>query len=227
MPAVSARPARRRFRNADESRSRILAAAVSEFAVSGYRGASINAVATRAGVSQSGLLHHYPSKELLLAAVIDARTADHLDAYLDAVDQDPDLGFLTGMVRLMRRSACEPDLTRLFSVVIAEATSPSHPAHEWAVARYAAVTETVTQALQEAQARNLLRRGFDVHTVAATLLAAMDGLQLRHVLSPHGMRIDEAFASLAGQIIQDLAADTPEAAAAIAGWRAAHDPGSS
>jgi AcrR family transcriptional regulator len=217
--AVSARPRpRRRFRNADESRARILAAALAEFAASGYRGATIGGIATRAGISQSGVLHHFPSKELLLAEVIEQRNSDHLAEYEQAVEEDPDLGFLTGMVRLMQRAAREPDLTRLFTVVIAEATSPEHPAHEWAVERYLTVTEIVADGLRGAQARGILRDGFDVEATASTLLAAMDGLQLRHVLSPHDLRIDRAFARLAAQIVADLAAQDPGAAAKIAAW---------
>src|SRR5215216_2839562 len=133
---------RRRFRNADESRSRILASAASEFAAAGYRGASLAAIAERAGMSQSGLLHHYPSKQSLLGAVIDERTA--------AIAEDPDLGFVTGMVRLVARAAGESDLTRLFTVVIAEATAPDHPAHGWVVNRDAGATENVSSALRTA-----------------------------------------------------------------------------
>jgi AcrR family transcriptional regulator len=218
VEVVSARP-RRRFRDADESRLRILSAALSEFAASGYRGASVAAIAARAGISQSGLLHHFPSKELLLAAVIERRNIDHRDEYLVAVEEDPELGFLTGMVRLMCRAATELDLTRLFTVVIAEATSPAHPAHQWAVDRYDFITDLVSDSLRNAQRTGVLRADFDVATVASTLLATMDGLQLRHVLSPHGMRIDAAFAQLCGQIIADLSGDGPEAAAKIAAWR--------
>ena len=213
-----------RFRNADESRARILHAAVAEFAASGYRGASIGSIARRAAISQSGLLHHFPSKELLLAAVIDLRTSDHLDEYLAAKADDPDLGFMTGMVRLMRRGARELELTRLFAVVIAEATSPDHPAHEWAIRRYEHVTQTVVADLRGAQERELLRSDFDVGAVAATLLAAMDGLQLRYLLTPGEPRIDDAFAALAGQMLADLAFDSPRAAAAIGAWRRAHGP---
>jgi AcrR family transcriptional regulator len=218
---VSGRPRpRRRFRNADESRARILSAAVAEFAASGYRGASLGSIARRAGLSQSGLLHHFPSKELLLAAVIDLRTSDHLAEYLAAKAEDPDLGFMTGMVRLMRRGARELDLTRLFTVVIAEATSPDHPAHEWAIRRYEGVTDTVVEALREAQQRELLRSDFDLRATASTLLAAMDGLQLRYLLG-EDLCLDEAFAALAGQMLSDLAFDSPRAAAKIAAWREA------
>jgi AcrR family transcriptional regulator len=216
---VSGRPRpRRRFRNADETRARILSAAVAEFATSGYRGASLGSIARHAGVSQSGLLHHFPSKELLLAAVIDVRSSDHLAEYLAAKAEDPELGFMTGMVRLMRRGARELDLTRLFIVVIGEATSPDHPAHEWAIRRYEAITDIVVEALREAQERELLRSDFDVRTTASTLLAAMDGLQLRYLLG-EDLCLDQAFAVLAGQMLSDLAFDSPRAAEAIAAWR--------
>jgi BetI-type transcriptional repressor, C-terminal len=154
--------------------------------------------------------------------VIDVRTSEHLDDYLAAKAEDPDLGFMTGMVRLVHRGARELDRTRLFTIVIAEATSPDHPAHEWATARYARTTQLVIEALREAQEREVLRSDFDVPTVATTLLAAMDGLQLRYVLTPDGIRIDEAFAALAGQVLADLAFASPRATAAIAAWRRKH-----
>jgi AcrR family transcriptional regulator len=224
LRGVSARPRPRgRFRNADESRSRILAAALAEFAASGYRGATVGAIAARAGMSQSGLLHHFPSKELLLAAVIEQRNIDHREEFLRAVDEDPGLGFLTGMVRLMRRAASELDLTRLLTVVIAEATSPEHPAHAWAIERYVVTTDLVVDAFHSAQRQGILRDDFDAAEVSSTLLAAMDGLQLRHLLSTHGMRIEHAFAQLAGQVVADLAAPTPKAAATISAWRARHE----
>jgi hypothetical protein len=40
------------------------------------------------------------------------------------------------------------------------------------------------------------RGDFDVDAAAATLLAAMDGLQLRYLLTPDDLRTDQAFAAL-------------------------------
>ncbi len=44
----------------------LLSAAVEEFAEKGYNGASMDAIAKRAGVSKGGLYHHFPNKEVLL-----------------------------------------------------------------------------------------------------------------------------------------------------------------
>ena len=196
-----------------------------EFAAGGYRGASVGAIARRAGISQSGLLHHFPSKDLLLAAVIDARGEDQRAEFNRARAEDPDLGFLTGMVRLMRYAVVERDFTRLFTVVVAEATALDHPAHEWAIDRYRTVSDYVVEALEAAQTRGLLRRGVDVEAVATTLLALMDGLQLRYLLAPTEMSIDDAFAAAAGRMLADLAVEDPEVAGKINAWRRAHDPG--
>lgn len=44
----------------------ILKAAVEEFVEKGYEGASVDAIARRAGVSKGGFYHHFPNKEVLL-----------------------------------------------------------------------------------------------------------------------------------------------------------------
>ena len=56
-----------------------------EFAAGVYRGASVGAIARRAGMSQSGLLHHFPSKELRIAVEHEDGTELELgpgDAYI-------------------------------------------------------------------------------------------------------------------------------------------------
>jgi hypothetical protein len=78
--------------------------------------------------------------------------------------------------------------------------------------------------LRGAQERRLLRHDFDPHAVAVTLLAAMDGLQLRDAVTPHTLAIDAAFAQLAGQVLEDIAFDSPQAADAVAAWRRRHGP---
>lgn len=52
-------------------RERLLAAATSEFAESGYGGATLDAIAARAAVTKGGLYFHFAGKEELFFAVLD------------------------------------------------------------------------------------------------------------------------------------------------------------
>ncbi|WP_044473486.1 helix-turn-helix domain-containing protein, partial [Streptomyces turgidiscabies] len=54
-------------------REEILAAALEVFAERGYRRASIDAVAERAGLTRQGVLHYFPSKKRLLHALLQRR----------------------------------------------------------------------------------------------------------------------------------------------------------
>lgn len=62
----------------DPARERILQAGLRQFAEHGFRGASVRAIATDAGVSPALVLHHYGSKEGLRQAC-----DDHLMSFAD------------------------------------------------------------------------------------------------------------------------------------------------
>ena len=72
----------------ERSKETILEAALPLFARQGYRGASLASIASAAGLTQPGLLHHFPSKEELLLGLLDPR-AEGLDDPQDLLpDQD-------------------------------------------------------------------------------------------------------------------------------------------
>ena len=61
------------IRNAARSeaaRERVLQSALRAIAANGFRGSSLAAIAAEAGLTTAGLLHHFPSKEHLLVAVL-------------------------------------------------------------------------------------------------------------------------------------------------------------
>jgi AcrR family transcriptional regulator len=74
--APAARRARkgpaRRPRDAERSRSAILAAATAEFADKGLGGARVDEIARRAGVNKALLYHYFGSKQALFLAVLEA-----------------------------------------------------------------------------------------------------------------------------------------------------------
>ena len=63
-------------------RQEIVSAALQVFSEAGYHKGSIRDVAQRVGISQAGVLHHYPSKHRLLEAVLDWRDQDALPAWV-------------------------------------------------------------------------------------------------------------------------------------------------
>ena len=52
-------------------RQDLIEAALQAFAADGYRGASVAAIAKQCGLSEPGLLHHFPSKTALLMATLE------------------------------------------------------------------------------------------------------------------------------------------------------------
>ena len=61
------------YAKSTERRNTILAAAHAVFAARGYRAGSLQEVADRVGMSQTSLLHYFPSKSELLLAVLNWR----------------------------------------------------------------------------------------------------------------------------------------------------------
>lgn len=66
---------------ASDKRNRLLTAAEAIVRRDGYSALNLNAVAARAGVSKGGLLYHFPSKEALVAGLIEALTEDFEQAH--------------------------------------------------------------------------------------------------------------------------------------------------
>jgi AcrR family transcriptional regulator len=62
----------KQVRDADRTKSAILAASTDLFAAKGFIGASISDIAEKVGVSKSSIYHYFPSKEAILHSLIDS-----------------------------------------------------------------------------------------------------------------------------------------------------------
>jgi AcrR family transcriptional regulator len=163
-----------------ERRREILAAGIEVFSASGYRSGSIREIAARVGMSQAGLLHHFSSKSELLAAVLQYR--DDEDRLRMHIESEQGLGVIQGLVGLAEHNAAVPGLVELHCVLSAEATAADHPAHGYFVNRYRQVHEVTTRALHEMGAEGQIADGVHEESVARTLIALMDGLQVQWLL---------------------------------------------
>lgn len=187
----------------DERKRAILEAASAVFADEGYEGASLAQIAKACGLSQAGLLHHYPSKELLLVAVLAYRDVEAA-AQID-IESIP--GFLTiadGVVAMFAGQLRRPELIRLFVKITAEATNPRHPAHAWASQRFEWTFHFYRRTVQRDIDEGRARADVDADAVARGIVAMMDGLQLHFLLQGEGSRASELFGAYVRDVVAQI-----------------------
>jgi AcrR family transcriptional regulator len=158
-------------------RQLILDEATALFGEVGYRAASLREIAARVGISHPGLLHHFPTKEALLAAVLEHR--DALDTDRFELEQLQGVDMLWHMTDLVEYNATCPSIVELYCVLSAESTAADHPAHDFFVTRYARVVRQCVDAFEVARAAGRLRDGMDPVTAGRAMVALMDGLQVQ------------------------------------------------
>lgn len=162
-------------------RQQILAAGLAVFSSSGFHGGSVRDIARLAGLSQAGLLHHFPSKADLLRAVLTWRDDT---ARRQLGEPAPDgLDLIRRLVALPAVTHTR-ELVQLQVITSAEGVAPGHPVHGYVRDRQESALDTVRQALEHAAARGELRNDVDCAGTARMLVALMDGLQVQWLLHP-------------------------------------------
>ncbi|MCX5370222.1 TetR/AcrR family transcriptional regulator [Streptomyces sp. NBC_00015] len=168
----------------EERRAEIVRAALGVIAERGYRGASLAAVAERVGLTQQGLLHHFPTKDALLVAVLQER--DQWDAVPDTRWR---MDLLTSLVEY---NAMRPGIIQTFSALLGESVTEGHPAREYFTERYAQVRASMAAVLRT-EYGDRLPNGLTPERTAPLLVAVMDGLQYQWLLDPESVDMPGAF----------------------------------
>lgn len=121
----------------DDTRGRILAVALREFASRGYDAVGVQEICAGAGITKPSLYHHYGSKRGLLEAIAVERYAPFVGSFTEALLYRGDVqASLTAGVEVFLRAAREmPDFTRLrlalsFSPPDCEAHAVMRPASD-------------------------------------------------------------------------------------------------
>jgi AcrR family transcriptional regulator len=170
--------ATRRSPRGENRRAAIIAAAAEEIAAHGYHGASLAAIADKVGITQSGLLHHYASKEALMDAVVQRRFAEDSEIVtsLGLGEASPFAGYDS----LLTRNMEDRIWVQFLMVITAEGLTEDNPAHELIRVRYQKVRESMlTRILSHAGDPYDLPAWIDRKDVVSLFLAAFDGLQLQ------------------------------------------------
>lgn len=157
-------------------RDGILDAATEVFSEAGFHGTTMKEVAERAGISQRGLVHHFPSKDELLTEVLKHHEVQTARLVPSADDGER---VIAGLLQVVRKNLGFPGLVELHAIITAEATWPSHPAHDHFQHRYADFRVYVRDTFVAIAERGGLTGSLSPTMVADVFIATIDGLQLQ------------------------------------------------
>jgi AcrR family transcriptional regulator len=180
------------------ARDRVVRSALRAYATNGYSGSSLAGIAAAAGLTTAGLLHHFPSKEELLVAVLQER--DRLDGERFHLRGFVGLDALDALVKLVDANVSTPGLVRAFTVLMGESAAEDHPAGGWFQERYPRRCNNLAAALRAGIANGQIRPDTDSDAFATEIIAMMDGLQVQWVLNPERVDMPRLFAHYIGTV---------------------------
>ncbi len=177
-------PGRPRGAVTGATRDGVLDVASRLFAAAGFHGTSINDVAQQAGLSTAGLLHHFPSKRHLLAAVLAQRDSDdaralELTGGAGAGVQAGVWELLERMVDVARLNSTRHGMVKLYAMLSGEAVDPAHPAHDWLRGHLVGLVGDLAAAFEAGKVAGTVRPDAPSHSLARLVVAALDGLQVQ------------------------------------------------
>lgn len=195
---------RPRATDTDQKIDLILSQAARLFSDKGFNKTSFDSVAKAANMTLAGLTYHFPRKIDLLIAVLDRRDTQVVPSDFDATDQSRRDIFVL-LVTMMERDLGEgADLTRLFLILSAEATSDTHPAHAWFQRRHGAVLDRLTATLKTMQTEARIHPDCKCRETALSILAMMEGLQRWWLNTQDVASVSRAFESYIADLSDKL-----------------------
>lgn len=190
-----------------EVRRGIVEACLSAFGEAGFHGVSMAEIARRAGISYTGLLHHFPRKESLLMAVLDLqdqRSAEYLRTHSALAPEADPVDLLRGMAATLIERDRHAGLVELTAVLTGEATMLDHPAHAHFADRYRNVRRFMARLLERLDREGRLATTLPAADLAAIVIAVLDGLHTQWLYDRDGIDVETAVQSFLATIVPEL-----------------------
>jgi AcrR family transcriptional regulator len=168
------------YAKSTERRRSIVEAAYTVFVSRGYQNGSLQDVANLVGMSQTSLLHYFPTKSHLLLAVLNRRDSVARDGSPPPADET----MVESVLRQAAFNETHPGMIELYTILSAESLTADHPGRGFFVDRFTSLRQTYAAGFAELAARGRLRPGVDPVRAATGLVALWDGLQLQWLYAP-------------------------------------------
>nr|WP_211577416.1 TetR/AcrR family transcriptional regulator [Mobiluncus curtisii] len=150
-------------------------AAVDLLAEVGYHGMSLRDVARHVGISHPGVIYHFPSKEVLLMSVVQ-RYEKQLGFDLDNLEKLDALPVLDTLLEVTSRLNENPMIIEVECMMMVEACSEIHPAHDHYMRRSARLLSILRRAWSRLQQDGKVSATEDPLRLAEIQAAVFNGI---------------------------------------------------
>jgi len=162
------------------------------------------ALGERVGMTATGLLYYFGSKERLLHEVVAER--DRADVLDHAELSAPGLR-LASLRNLGRHHVETATLTRLYVVLGAESIDSDEPLHDFFIDRYEEARGLVRSILESEQRQGTIRSDVDIEERAREVIAMVMGLEVQWLADPQRVDLATAFETYVDRLAKELAPD--------------------
>ncbi|MGD0877904.1 MAG: TetR/AcrR family transcriptional regulator [Anaerolineales bacterium] len=169
---------------AEETRSRILDAAIKRFAIAGYDATSVDEICGEAGVSKGAFYHHFPTKQAVFLALMQGWLA-MIEMGMEAVRKDTVPETLVTMTNLLPGvfAAAENRLPMFLEFWLQ--ASRDETVWKAIIAPYRHYQEYFLKLINDGMKEGSLKP-VDSQVAAQVIVSLAVGLVLQGVIDPHG-----------------------------------------
>ncbi|QRY47010.1 TetR family transcriptional regulator C-terminal domain-containing protein [Mycolicibacterium boenickei] len=171
-----------RYAKGEAKRAEIKDAALAVLERDGEAGASMRVIAKEAGISLAGLMHYFPTRDLLLTELQRDGDARFEEWYrISRTEVDPG----AALAQAMADKASKPGSGTVYlSLAAAAAVDPSHPAAHYLRERYDWMRGVIADDVKRRQDAGSIPAHVDPEFAAAALISAADGIQIQWMSDP-------------------------------------------
>jgi AcrR family transcriptional regulator len=203
MTVLARSPVKRRRR--EETRQRLMEAALSVFARHGYERATVDEIVREAGFSKGAFYVHFESKEDLFWAMLEERLGRQQEAFRQTLDPGVPLfdNVRTVLRGIFGLHLQDPLWSAMFMEFAAHAARDER-VREKLTAMYNSWRAFAVEALNDALEAGAVRQDIDPEFVASLLIAIVEGTISQSRLAPEHVRLEQMIEPLSRTLAEWL-----------------------